>query len=169
MLLILEPIRSPHKTVVTALQGRLDGVRVLCSWVGLTTMPVRLNDHEIARLNAHDRPAERHSARGAGAPCRTAAGERVRGLGQGATPLQQVRILNSLIIIFPLFSSTRRFSTQTLVLGPWPWPRGLFTLSARLVDGAGAGRCRMPGAVVIMSSRVFRPRAISALRSALYF
>ena len=32
-----------------------------------------------------------------------AAGERVRGLGQGPPPLQQVRILNALIIIFPLF------------------------------------------------------------------
>ena len=39
------------------------------------------------------------------------------------------------------------FSTQTLVPGPRPWHGGLFTLSARLVDGAGAGRCRMPGAV----------------------
>ena len=39
------------------------------------------------------------------------------------------------------------FSTQTLVPGPRPWHGGLFTLSARLVDGAGAGRCRMPRAV----------------------
>ena len=43
--------------------------------------------------------------------------------------------------------TTQQYATQTLVLGSRPWPRGLFTLSARLVDGAGAGRCRMPGAV----------------------
>ena len=82
------------------------------------------------------------------------------GAGAGARPgayppLQQVRILNALILYFPYLCATQRCATQTLVLGPWPWPRGLFTLSARLVDGAGAGRCRMPGAV---SDQVLRVR-----------
>ena len=45
--------------------------------------------------------------------------------------------------MFRCFPNTQH-TTHTFVLGPWPWPRGLFTLSARLVDGAGAGRCRMP-------------------------
>ena len=62
----------------------------------------------------------------------------------GQPPCEQVRILNPLIIMFRCFLTTPNSSTHTFVLGPWPWPRGLFTLSARLVDGAGAGRCRMP-------------------------
>ena len=45
------------------------------------------------------------------------------------------------------------FSTQTLVPGPRPWHGGLFTLSARLVDGAGAGRCRIQGPCPIRSCR----------------
>ena len=49
--------------------------------------------------------------------------------------------------MFPSLCATQTCATQTDVLGSRPWPRGLFTLSARLVDGAGAGRCRMPGAV----------------------
>ena len=51
--------------------------------------------------------------------------------------------------MFPGLFTTQQYATQTLVLGSRPWPRGLFTLSARLVDGAGAGRCRMPGAVSV--------------------
>ena len=54
--------------------------------------------------------------------------------------------------MFPVLFTTQNNTTQTDVLGSRPWPRGLFTLSARLVDGAGAGRCRMPGAV---SDQVF--------------
>ena len=46
--------------------------------------------------------------------------------------------------MFPVLFTTQNNTTQTDVLGSRPWPRGLFTLSARLVDGAGAGRCRMP-------------------------
>ena len=43
-----------------------------------------------------------------------AAGE--RGLGQGPPPLQQVRILNSLIIMFRCFPNTQHI-THTYVLG----------------------------------------------------
>ena len=42
----------------------------------------------------------------------------------------------------PVFSSTRFLSTHTFVLGPWPWPRGLFTLSARLVVARAGVGCR---------------------------
>ena len=88
-----------------------------------------------------------------------AAGERVRGLGQGPTPpvSRKEWAVNPKLSHYyvPVFSSTRLLSTQTLVLGSWPWPRGLFTLSARLVDGAGAGRCRMLGTVSDQSWPVY--------------
>ena len=41
--------------------------------------------------------------------------------------------------MFPVLFTTQNNTTQTDVLGSRPWPRGLFTLSARLVDGAGRG------------------------------
>ena len=61
--------------------------------------------------------------------------------------------------MFPSLFATQNNATHTYVLGSRPWPRGLFTLSARLVDGAGAGRVRMPGAVsdqVLAGRRVGR-------------
>ena len=67
----------------------------------------------------------------------------------GQPPCEQVRILNPLIIMFRCLSLYTKHTLYTHLCSraAWPWPRGLFTLSARLVDGAGAGRCRMPGAV----------------------
>ena len=41
--------------------------------------------------------------------------------------------------MFPVLFTTQNNTTQTDVLGPWPSHGGLFTLSARLVDGEGAG------------------------------
>ena len=74
-----------------------------------------------------------------------AAGERVRGLGQGPTPLSAgTNPKLSHYYMFPVLCPTQNCPTHTFVLGSWPWPRGLFTLSARLVDGAGAGQYRMP-------------------------
>ena len=52
--------------------------------------------------------------------------------------------------MFPSLFTTQQYTTQTLVLESWPWPRGLFTLSARLVVARAGVGCR--GAV---SDQVF--------------
>ena len=57
--------------------------------------------------------------------------------------------------MFPSLYATQQYATQTFVLGPRPWPRGLFTLSARLVDGGS--RVRNPRRPSSRGSRI-RPQ-----------